>query len=74
MLDDYSGYSTNGQKTLWATLMYHCGVACHMAYSSTQRGIQRRYGRGACLYFGYDKGLHLPKDLPQESDLSHDGK
>ena len=67
MLADYSGSSTTTQQTAVATLMYHCGVACEMAY-----GIGSEGGSGANTslmaqalntYFGYDAGIiTLPKD------------
>lgn len=71
MLDDYSGYSTTTQKSAVATLMYHCGVACNMEYSSDASGAyNEEMARGLVSYFGYDKGIyHLPKDYLKENDL-----
>ena len=71
MRDDYSGSSTSAQKSAVATLMYHCGVACDMDYSSDASGAYNEdMARGLISYFGYDKGIYyLPKDYLKENAL-----
>jgi hypothetical protein len=69
MLDEYK---MDGATNLWndnqawmiSTLMYHCGVASEMDYSSSSSGAYTYNAvKGMIEYFGYDKCMRL---LPRE--------
>ena len=54
MLNDYSGSSTQAQKTAVATLMYHCGVSVNMNYSPNSSGAGNAIVAEALrTYFNY---------------------
>lgn len=55
----YDSRSTGQQDTAVAQLMYDCGVAVEMMYSTTGSGAFTEYVPYAfTTYFGYDKGVH----------------
>ena len=60
MIDNYQATSsTAAQKTAVATLMYHCGVACEMNYTSGSSGANANTMLNAMVtYFGYDAGIN----------------
>ncbi len=54
MLESYSGSYTTAQGQAVATLMYHAGVACEMAYASVGSGaFTDDMAHGLINYFGY---------------------
>lgn len=58
MLNTYTGNETDTQKNAVATLMYHCGVASFMDYSSSGSGTIAAYAMMALINnFNYDKSL-----------------
>lgn len=59
MADTYTGNETEAQKNAVATLMYHCGVASYMEYSSSASGAGTTDAMMALINnFGYDKSIH----------------
>ena len=72
MIVDYNALpATDEQQSAVATLMYHCGVAAEIAYSSTNSGANSRKMVNALIdHFGYDKGVRaLLKDYMQEDSI-----
>lgn len=61
MLDNYRATSaTVEQKAAVAKLMYHCGVACNMKYTSDEStAYYNDMMYGLINYFGYDKGIRV---------------
>ncbi|MDR1542906.1 MAG: thiol protease/hemagglutinin PrtT [Prevotellaceae bacterium] len=60
MLNSYSGSSNATQKNAVATLMYHCGVASEMKYSSSGSGTNSLFAAlGMINHFNYDIGMQL---------------
>jgi len=58
MLDTYIGTESDAQKNAVATLMYHCGVAANMDYSTTgSSAYDEAAAMGLINYFGYDPNL-----------------
>lgn len=58
MLNYYTGTETNAQKNAVATLMYHCGVAASMNYSSNGSGATASNAMMALINnFDYDKSI-----------------
>ena len=71
MKNSYKGTATQDSKNAVATLMYHCGVACNMAYGLRSAGGSWAYFDdmmyGLINYFGYDKGIRtIAKDYMGE--------
>lgn len=59
MLDKYTADATSNQTNAVATLMYACGVAVDMDYSSKESAAYSYSVPGALIdYFNYDKGVH----------------
>ena len=58
MLDVYTGSESATKKDAVAKLMYHCGVACNMNYSTYSSAASPHTMLTAMIeYFGYDKGI-----------------
>lgn len=59
MIDNYRATSsTVVQRNAVATLMFHCGVACDMVYTSASSGANTNRMMNALVnYFGYDAGI-----------------
>lgn len=69
MTETYGTSSTEKEKTAVATLMFHCGVACDMDYSSMGSSAETEtMCRGMIQYFGYDKNLQIYKKMFYTSD------
>ena len=59
MIDNYRATSaTAEQEAAVATLMYHCGVACEMGYTSnTSNAYTNKMLKAMVEHFGYDAGI-----------------
>ena len=59
MIDNYQATSaTDQQIDAVATLMFHCGVACEMGYTSESSGASGNQMMNALIeHFGYDAGI-----------------
>lgn len=58
MANVYNSSSTAAQNAAVATLMYSCGVAVDMDYTTSESGAQSFDAAKAMItYFGYDKGI-----------------
>jgi hypothetical protein len=58
MPDVYDKRWNDTQRNAVATLLYHCGVASNMDYTSKASGTNEWYATQAMIeYFGYDKSL-----------------
>ena len=59
MIDNYRATSaTSQQEAAVATLMYHCGVACDMSYTSSESSSNTTNMLRAMInHFGYDQGI-----------------
>lgn len=62
MLDNYTGHETPEQQAAVAKLMYACGVAVNMEYSSNESGASDIYVASSLRkYFNYDNGVRFLK-------------
>jgi len=58
MSETYTGSETEDQKNAVATLMYHCGVAVSMDYTSGESGANSySIPNALSTYFGYDPNM-----------------
>ena len=58
MINSYDGTATTAQKNAVATLMYSCGVAVNMDYTSSESSATSFAAAQAMVnYFKYDKGI-----------------
>jgi len=58
MTNTYNAASTSAAKTAVATLMYHCGAAAQMDYTSSGSGATvKNAGLALINYFNYDQSL-----------------
>ena len=70
MLESYTSGSISKQDSAVATLMYHCGVAVSMTYSTTGSSATLSDAATALKnYFGYDTDLNIyTRDFYKSSD------
>lgn len=68
MINSYSGSFSNEQRDAVATLIYHCGVAVEMKYSSSGSGSNvKRASYALQMFFNYNT-LYLEKKDVNESE------
>jgi len=62
MKGTYYSESTDTENNAVATLMYHCGIAVDMDYTTTA-SYASKYAISTALinYFGYDPNIHIPE-------------